>query len=114
MSWDVTLNNKNGESVTVKRHTEGGIYEIGGTDLAELNITYNYAPYFNQYLAGGLRGLNGKLAEETIPCLEKAVEALGTERDRDYWVDTSGNAGYALSILLSWAQEYPDGRWEVH
>lgn len=31
-----------------------------------------------------------------------------------YWLATPGNAGYVLSVLLSWAEELKDAVWEVY
>lgn len=101
--------------VNVTRHAEGGTYVVGGTDLADLNITYNYAEYIWQALGdGGVKMLDGRRAGDVAPLLAAAVEALGTERDRDYWKPTRGNAGYALNILYEWAQQYPDAIFHVY
>ena len=105
----------NGEIVEVPSFSEGGTYAIGGSTEADLNVTYNYAPFFWEHLGeGGLKSLDGKLAKDTIEVIEKAVQALGTERDNDYWKATAGNAGFALNILLSWAKLFPDGEWHVN
>ena len=43
------------------------------------------------------------------------AELLAKDLVRDgggYWKPTDGNAGFALSILLSWAQLHPQGVWE--
>ena len=108
MSYDVGLYRK--VPVEVESHTEGGTYALGGTDRAELNITYNYSKYFYRELDAekGLRWLYGQTGEAVIPRLEKAIAALGTKQDTNYWADTPGNAGYALSILLKWAKQHPD------
>lgn len=111
MSYDLGLyHDKEGnDPVPVAHFEEGGTRPIGGSDIAELNITYNYAPYFYDTLGkDGLRGLYGKKAKDCIELLEKAVETLGTERDSDYWKCSAGNAGYALSILLKWARATPE------
>jgi len=42
-----------------------------------------------------------------------AVGTLGTEHCGDYWADTLGNAGFALSLLLAWARDHPTAVWEV-
>ena len=52
-------------------------------------------------------------AKDTIAALESAVNKLGTKTSSDYWKPTKGNAGYALSILLSWARQYPEAVWDV-
>lgn len=42
MSWDICLNDEDGQPVEVEQHEEGGTFALGGTTRAELNITYNY------------------------------------------------------------------------
>jgi hypothetical protein len=113
MSYDISLI-KDGKVVTVPSHLEGGTHVLGGTDEAHLNVTYNYNRQFKKHLdeANGIRWLYDKKAKDTIKRLEKAVEKLGTERYRDYWEATLGNAGYALSILLKWAKQHPGATWE--
>lgn len=112
MSWDVYLE-KDGKPVEVDRHEEGGTYAVGGTTVAELNLTYNYSPNFHAALGFPFRMLDGTLAENTIPNLEAAVQKLGTERADDYWKATDGNAGFALNILLGWAKANPNARWRI-
>jgi len=114
MSYWVYLE-KGGGPVNVPTHTEGGTYAVGGINKAEINITWNYSKYYYRHLdeEDGIRWLHGKVARDTIERLALAVLILGTERDDDYWASTPGNAGYALSILLGWAREYPDAEWRV-
>ncbi len=109
MSWWVYLCDKDSRAMTVDLHQDGGSYVLGGTDEAELNVTYNYGKHF------AFRDeLHGKVAKDTIPILKAAVQRLGTVRDPDYWEPTPGNAGYACAILLRWAVQHPDAVWEVH
>ena len=98
---------------TVARHTEGGTYAAGGITNAELNVTYNYTNHFHEMLDAeqGIRWLYGKTGQETRERLRAAVEQLGVERHDDYWKSTPGNAGYALSILLAWAEQHPNAVW---
>lgn len=112
MSFDLGLYYDN-EPAPVPRHTEGGVYAVGGITTAELTITYNYSHHFATHLdtEQGIDWLYGKLAIETIERLEAAVLALGTERDSNYWNSTPGNAGYTLSILLAWARLHPTAVW---
>ena len=112
MSYDLGLY-YDGEPAKVETHSEGGTYVLGGTDEAQLNITYNYSKFYYEVLdrKAGLRWLYGKTGRQTAGRLEHAVELLGTERDADYWKATEGNAGYALSILLAWAKAHPDAVW---
>ena len=113
MSYWVYLLDGN-ESVSVERHQEGGTYALGGVTEAELNVTYNYTKC---YVAAGGESpramLDGKKASDTIPILRHLVGKLGTKRDADYWAATPGNAGYAMSILLHWAEQHPDAVWSV-
>lgn len=113
MSYDVSLE-RDGRPVEVQQHSEGGTYVIGGTNSAELNITYNYSPYFYEHLDKdkGLRWLYGRKAKDCITRLEQAVKALGTKQSHDYWEKTAGNAGYALNILLGWAKQHPDAMFD--
>ena len=114
MSFWVYLE-ENGKSVTVEEFSEGGIVVLGGSTVAELNVTYNYAKFFFEHLdkEQGLRWIHGKKASECVERLEKAVAALGTERNQDYWAATQGNAGRALAILLHWAGQYPNATFTV-
>jgi len=87
---------------------------LGGNPSAELNVTYNYGRCWRQHGWGNLADeLDGKTVETTIPELRRMVDMLGTDRTDDYWAATDGNAGYALSILLSWAEQHPDATWRV-
>ena len=119
MSYWVYLENKKGESVRVSRFTDGGTCAIGGSCEAELNITYNYCQYYYPFLKGylgkkeGLKWLHGKKAKRTIRKLKKAVSVLGIKQDNDYWKSTTGNAGYALSVLLKWAKQHPKAKWRI-
>lgn len=108
MSYWITLQDENGDALEVGNHTEGGTYAFGGTNEATLNVTYNYCGHFS------FKSLRGKTGAESIPLLQEAVARLGVDRDQDYWAATSGNAGYACSILLAWAQEHPEGTWRVN
>jgi hypothetical protein len=98
-----------GNPLHVNEHTEGGTYCVDGTNLAQIDVTYNYALHYNAFWSQGIVGIYHRKASDVIPELEKAVEALGVECDDSYWRPTPGNAGYALSVLLSWAKQYPNG-----
>jgi len=114
MSWWVHLVNKN-KPVIVPNHEFGGTHVLGGTTNAELNITYNYSPFYYQHIDKelGLQWLEGKKAKDCLSRLKGAVEALGIEQSKDYWKATAGNAGFALLILASWAVENPDAVFMV-
>lgn len=139
MSYSIELQDpKTGEPVEVENHEEGSTYAIGGKNVADLDITYNYAWFYYHFLdkEKGLRWLYGKKAKDCIERLEAALVELGVDKhthDDDapkrnpddpnlvrykgvacgrqpgsYWCPTPGNAGAALLILLNWAKQYPD------
>ena len=121
MGWDISLLDKQGQAVEVGRHQEGSTYAIGGTDVADIAVTYNYGRHFRDALedpdptASNVLGrlLGERRAGDAIPMLERAVAKLGTMRSEDYWASEPGNAGYALSILLGWARLHPDAVFHV-
>ena len=113
MSYDVYL--KRGDRiVSVPHHNEGGTRRVGGSDEAQLNVTYNYSPHYRVLGEGGLRHLDNRRASECYDDLLMAIKLLGVARDADYWLATPGNAGYALAVLLGWALLNPDAIFEVH
>lgn len=108
MSYTVKLC-KDGEIVRVPPHQEGGTTIVGGSDLACMDITYNYSWFYYRFLDKdkGLRVIYGKTGEECVPMLEAAVKELGFQQYDNYWAPTPGNAGYALLILSNWARQHP-------
>lgn len=114
MSWWVSLEDENGEPVTVVAHQEGGTWALGGTTGARLDITHNYSPFYREHLnAEGLRWLDGKRAGDVAEALDAAIKKLGTEQADNYWDSTPGNAGHALFVLSCWAARYPDAIFRV-
>jgi len=118
MSYWVTLYDENDAELTVFQSTqkreEGGTYVVDGTFDCTLNVTYNYGQHYRDAADFSLKDLDGLIASDTIPVLEKLVEKLGTVTSHDYWEATPGNAGHAINILLGWAREHPDGTWGVN
>lgn len=112
MSYWVSLTYPDGNELAVNSHEEGGTYVAGGSDSAELNVTYNYSKIYHEH-GFSLKNLNGLTARETTDRLQSLVLALGVDQDDDYWAATPGNAGHALSVLLGWGLEHPDGIWRV-
>ena len=92
----------------------GGTYVSGGTTKAWLNITYNYGKIFRQHLDKdkSIRCIYGMTGAESIPVLQKAVDALGNDVDDNYWKPTEGNAKRALLQLIALAKMRPDGVWD--
>ena len=117
MSYDVSLYCKCcGNVLRVSSHTEGGTYNAFGSELADLNVTYNYSPHYRRALDPdqGLGWLHEKSAGFTITRLQNAINMLKDDRSDDYWEATEGNARYALTVLLAWAKQHPEGVWGVH
>lgn len=111
MSYNICLRlPRTGVLATVPRQFEGGTIDIDGKEDADINITYNYSPFFKEHLdlEQGIRCLYNKWAGDVISKLESAIKQLGTSTDTDYWKATPGNAGHALNILLYWAKMHPD------
>lgn len=110
MSYDVAFRQQ-GRVVRLDRpHTiKGGTYALGGTPLAEFNITWNYHKHFRVVLGGeGLRSLYGRTAGDLLPVLAQAVKDLGgAEPDDNYWAPTQGNAAAALADLAALAALCP-------
>jgi len=115
MSYDIELINPETKEVMIldeKHDIQGGTYQVGGTDRAELNITYNYSSYFNKVLGEkGIRTIYGMVAEDSIPLLTHAIEQLDDKISEDYWESTEGNARCALEKLILLAKLCPDGVW---
>ena len=99
---------------------EGGTQVMGGTSDFELNVTYNYSPYYYKYLDldDGLSWLYGKKARFTQHRLKHAIREIGDLCGgggyKDYWAPTPDNAIKPLKILLGWAEENPEGEWQVY
>lgn len=135
MSWDISLINPvTRETIHFDKphQMQGGTYALGGTTEAWLNVTYNYSRWYYRPdvfdKENGIRLIDGMLAGDSIPVLEKAITALeemtdelpDTERVEmeasgatGYWLPTRENAIVPLYQLLLMAQMKPDAMWEV-
>ena len=113
MSYDISLVDPVlGSPVEVIPHEEGGTYALGGSNQAELNVTYNYSICYS--LVGfSLKAIDGLTGDKAALLLGEAVSRLGITQYEDYWAPTPGNAGYAAGILLSWANQHPRAIFEV-
>ena|SRR5208282_2402102 len=110
MSWDIELCDPvSGAPLDLGavHQMSGGTICIGGTSLAELNVTYNYGKHFN------FSALDGKTATESMDTLHEAANRLGNDVNADYWIPTEGNVKRAIKQLLAFAQLRPDGIWKV-
>lgn len=77
---------------------------LGGTTELWLNITYNYSKIYRRDSVFGKDGIEiifGKTGLESIPLLEKAINALGDDVSKNYWEATEGNAKRPLVQLLT-------------
>ena len=134
MSYDISLCDPvTGDvlQLDTPHHMRGGIYAMGGTTDASLNVTYNYAKHYYPLFParkvsspivaargweigeelGGIRSIYGLTGAESIPVLQGVINKLGDDVADDYWAATEGNAKRALSQLLALAQMRPDGVW---
>ena len=118
MSWDISLT----DTVTGEvLHSDsphmmrGGTFMLGGTTELWLNITYNYGKIYCRDSVFGkddIETIFGKTGLESIPLLEKAINALGDDVSKNYWKATEGNAKRPLVQLLTMAKMRPDGIWK--
>lgn len=100
---------------------EGGTYVVGGSTIAELNVTYNYGRAFADALRasgypfdGMVSWLDGRPVLDTLPEIEAVTKQLPDAPDPDdYWRGSPGNAGHAAAILLRMGREVPDGTWRA-
>ena len=118
MSYDITLNDPvTNEPIQIEdaHFMQGGTYQIGGCTELWLNVTWNYSKfYYREDVFGekGIRTIYGMTGLESIPVLEKAINALGNDVNEDYWEPTEGNAKRPLTQLLTMAKMRPDGIWD--
>ena len=138
MSYDITLKDPVTHEIIEfdePDQMKGGMYAIGGTREAWLNITYNYANYYYDATEGddrffgklwydepknlGIRGIYGKTGAESIPMLQEMIERIKPMPDEEcpadckgYWKPTAENAVRPLHYLIAMAQLRPDGIWD--
>ena len=138
MSYDITLKDPVTHEVIEfdePHQMKGGMYAVGGTREAWLNITYNYANYYYDAAEGdnrffgklwydepknlGIRGIYGKTGAESIPMLQEMVERIKHMPDEEcpadcegYWKPTAENAVRPLHYLIAMAKMRPDGIWD--
>lgn len=143
MSYDIRLKDPvTQETLQLEdvHQMKGGMYALGGTKEAWLNITYNYAdwyykpdvfPDYGEFDSGirrsGVRSIYGLSGADSIPVLQHAISALESmaedisEEERQnceeqgvtgYWMPTRENAIKPLYQLLALAKMRPDGVWD--
>lgn len=119
MSYDISLNHPTtGQTLPTDHFIDGGTHKINGDNACTLNVTYNYAEVYS-IAQFNLRELAGHKAEMTLPSLRQVRTALGGDKERpprpygDYWAPTPGNALVAINRLITFAEQNPEGIWEV-
>lgn len=118
MSYDIYLNDpKTNKPIELNPPLDlrGGTYCQGGTNIAWLNITYNYFSIFQRVIGGkGIRTIYGMTGKDSIPILENAIAELedDTNVEYDYWKPTESNVKKALLGLKLLAEKFPDGIWQ--
>ena len=106
MSWNVYMRDaKTGDIVELEtpHQFRGGIYQVGGSRSAELNVTYNYGPLLREAWGASrsLSVLDDLTVAEAVPNLAHVIAKYGVHRDEDYWAATPGNVGAAMLDLLN-------------
>lgn len=116
MSYDISIVDKNKETIILDKPflEKGGTYAVGGTSLAEFNITFNYSKFLEKSLGYSIKELDGKKVEDTLDNILNAILKLKDDDKTDnYWDPTEYNTKQALKSLLKLGLEAPNGYWEV-
>jgi len=114
MSYDIELKDPiMGTTIVFEEphQMHGGMYQIGGTAEAWLNITYNYSGYYYDATESdsrffgkteddyeeeeprnlGIRGIYGKTGAESIPMLRDMILRITEKYSKDgKWIDGEG------------------------
>jgi hypothetical protein len=93
--------------LTEPHQLRGGTYQMGGTQEAWLNVTYNYSKHFYRVFParennGGIRFIYGLTGAESIPILKAAIKQLGDDVDDDYWKACIVRATSVGTIATRW------------
>ena len=116
MSYDIRLKDpitKETIQLDKPHQMRGGTYEIGGTQEAWLNVTYNYSEhYYRLFGENGISTIYGLTGAESIPLMKEVASKLGDDISDNYWDATEGNAKKALLQLIALAEMRPDGIWD--
>lgn len=97
MSYSLWLENKDNELMCKRKEPEvnlGTMLCIGGSDLMEFNITYNYAHYYYEvegFEEDGIRKIYGMTGKESLPYLDMLcmhIQKKYYNRDKQRWKQT--------------------------
>lgn len=118
MGFSIALVDKDTrDPVQVRPFSAGSVYAIGGSDEADISITYNYSKLYARVPSWDgktLRNLvRDQRAGDILPKLREGLAHLGSEKSADYWEPTPGNAGAILKILVGWAEDNPDAIFTI-
>lgn len=113
MSYSISIE-RDGKTLELPEpQTEGGTYAIGGSNLAKMDVTYNYSELFS------LANLDGFTVNDALPILAHKVAEWGVLPAPDYWAVDPRNVGYACYVVMTWCLEamkqQPEGSvmWRV-
>ena len=124
MNYDIAIiEPSNGQTLKLphRHQLRGGTFAIGGTDHAELNVTYNYAKIFQEAFKDpdGIKTLAMRNVLTGLLLLQNAIANLSGMPDDDYWKATPGNARKALCELAALGNmvlatgKNDDAVWEI-
>lgn len=78
----------------------GNMLCIGGSDLMEFNITYNYAPYYDKavrFQENGIRTIYGMSGKDSLPLLNELIKDI-----KDRYTDENGNWSKTTRVEKTW------------
>lgn len=95
MGYSLWLEDKETEQMCRRKEPEvdlGNVLCIGGSDLMEFNITYNYKPYYHNtkgFEKDGIRTIYGLTGKESLPLLKRLAEDIENNFKKDgKWIKT--------------------------
>lgn len=119
MGHDIDMVDSGGRILSVEKHSAGGTIVIGGTTLAEISMTYNYAWFFYKFMdtEKGIKAICGLTGKKAKPIIENMMGELSTtgtgnglsEAECNYWCPTPSNVMKILRVLLRWCEQHPKG-----
>lgn len=112
MSYWIYLEDEYGVVLPTIFPAHGGTYKVG-TAECELNVTFNYSPFFytiwNEKGLGHFHGMRGyqvsRIINAVLQMYPKDVPST------DYWNPTWGNARRVLITMQQWSEGHPHGIW---
>ena len=114
MSYDIWVVDSKGSPI--RHNVRGGTYALGGSMSLDVNVTFNYAPFYTKAFHDerGIKSLNGMKCMDAIPVIVEAMRRLGDDETDNYWDATEGNAKRALESVLRIVSLGYDGTIAMH